>query len=52
MLILGAYSFHSIIGAMLLQPIKWHMKNAPICLETVTENPKILADINENQGIC
>ncbi|XP_011862365.1 PREDICTED: uncharacterized protein LOC105558992 [Vollenhovia emeryi] len=48
-LILGAYSFHSMIGAMLLHPVRWHMKNAPICLETATENPKILADDNDKQ---
>jgi len=48
-LILGAYSFHSMIGAMLLQPIEWHMKNEPICLETITESPKILAETNNKQ---
>ncbi|TGZ52829.1 Monocarboxylate transporter, partial [Temnothorax longispinosus] len=48
-LILGAYSFHSMIGALLLHPIKWHMKNAPICLETIPENPKTLTDINDKQ---
>lgn len=48
-LILGAYSSHSMIAAMLLQPVKWHMKNAPLCLETVTENPKILTDVNDKQ---
>ncbi|KAG5332235.1 MOT9 protein, partial [Acromyrmex heyeri] len=46
-LILGAYSFHSMIGAILLQPVKWHMINVPI-LETVIENPKILTDNNDN----
>ncbi|KYM98165.1 Monocarboxylate transporter 13 [Cyphomyrmex costatus] len=50
-LIFGAYSFHSMIGAILLQPIKWHMINAPICLETVIENPKILTDNNDKQDI-
>lgn len=49
-LILGAYSFHSMIGAMLLQPIKWHMKNVPICLETITkESPKVLTNVNDKQ---
>lgn len=51
-LILGAYSFHSMIGAMLLQPVKWHMKNKPILLETAIENSKISTDINDKQGIC
>ncbi|XP_036140026.1 monocarboxylate transporter 9 isoform X2 [Monomorium pharaonis] len=46
-LILGAYSFHALIGAMLLQPVKWHMKDAPICLETVKpKNPKTSTDNN------
>ncbi|XP_018371006.1 PREDICTED: monocarboxylate transporter 9-like isoform X2 [Trachymyrmex cornetzi] len=57
-LILGAYSFHSMIGAMLLQPVKWHMINVPICFETVIENPKtnnndkkILTDNNDKKDI-
>lgn len=44
MLILGAYSFHSMIAALLLQPVEWHMKTVPICLETIPENSKILSD--------
>ncbi|XP_018337118.1 PREDICTED: monocarboxylate transporter 9-like isoform X1 [Trachymyrmex septentrionalis] len=48
-LILGAYSFHSMIGAMLLQPVKWHMINVPICLETVIENPTILTDNSDKK---
>nr|XP_012228865.1 PREDICTED: uncharacterized protein LOC105675935 [Linepithema humile] len=40
-LLLGAYSLHSVIAVMLLQPIKWHMKSAPLCLETISENPNI-----------
>lgn len=46
-LILGAYSLHSLIGGLLLQPVKWHMKSIPLCLETVAESPKIL---NNNEG--
>lgn len=48
-LILGAYSLHSMIGALLLEPVKWHMKRIPICLETIPENPKILS--NNEEGI-
>jgi len=36
-LLLGAYSLHSIIGSLLLQPIKWHMKNVPICNDRSSE---------------
>ncbi|KAL6267707.1 hypothetical protein P5V15_000778 [Pogonomyrmex californicus] len=46
-LILGAYSFHSMIGALLLRPVKRYMKKVPICLETIPEEPNILA--NEKQ---
>ncbi|KYQ56362.1 Monocarboxylate transporter 9 [Trachymyrmex zeteki] len=48
-LILGAYSFHAMIGAMLLQPVKWHMIKVPICLETVIENPTILTDNDDKK---
>ncbi|XP_050446346.1 monocarboxylate transporter 13-like [Cataglyphis hispanica] len=47
-LILGAYSLHSMIGALLLEPVKWHMKRIPICLETIPENSKILSNNEED----
>ncbi|KAL6440494.1 hypothetical protein ACFW04_003189 [Cataglyphis niger] len=47
-LILGAYSLHSMIGALLLEPVKWHMKRIPICLETISENSKILSNNEED----
>lgn len=50
-LILGAYSLHSMIGVLLLQPVKWHMKSTPICLETIPENSKILNNNEEETSI-
>lgn len=47
-LILGAYSLHSIMGALLLQPVKWHMKRVPLCLETIPENSKVLSNNEED----
>ncbi|XP_032664227.1 uncharacterized protein LOC116840953 isoform X2 [Odontomachus brunneus] len=46
-LLLGAYSLHSLVGAMLLQPLKWHMKSIPICLETI---PKTTDILNNTEG--
>lgn len=48
-LILGAYSLHATVAALLLQPIKWHMKTVPLCLETIPENSKISS--NNEEGI-
>lgn len=48
-MILGAYSFHATAAALLLQPVKWHMKTVPVCLETIPENSKISS--NNEEGI-
>lgn len=40
-MIYGAISFHSLIGSVLLQPIKWHrksVKNASNVIDEKTEN--------------
>lgn len=47
-LILGAYSFHATAAALLLQPVKWHMKTVPVCLETIPENSKISSNNEED----
>ncbi|XP_025155951.1 uncharacterized protein LOC105182410 [Harpegnathos saltator] len=40
-LLLGGYSLHSLVGAALLHPLKWHMKTVPLCLESVAKAPDI-----------
>ncbi|KAL0121787.1 hypothetical protein PUN28_006923 [Cardiocondyla obscurior] len=53
LLILGAYSFHSMLGALLLHPVKWHMisvsEKKPLCSETITEDPKNFDDTTDKQ---
>jgi len=50
-LLLGAYSLHSIIGSLLLQPIKWHMKNVPICNDHSSEVVNPAVSISNKEGI-
>jgi len=37
-LLLAGVSLHSLVGAMLLQPVEWHMKPAPVDEEKEAEN--------------
>ncbi|XP_026828950.1 monocarboxylate transporter 9-like isoform X2 [Ooceraea biroi] len=50
-LLLGAYSLHSMVGCLLLQPIKWHMKSVPICddhsSESINKSPELLTTKEE-----
>lgn len=46
MLLYGAFSLHSLIGSVLLQPIKWHMKPAPLPAKELM--PLDLKKINED----
>ncbi|XP_014487669.1 PREDICTED: uncharacterized protein LOC106751305 isoform X2 [Dinoponera quadriceps] len=50
-LLFGAYSLHSAVGALLLQPLKWHKKSEPLSLETVTKTPDILNNTEDTSNV-
>lgn len=46
-LLYGAFSLHSLVGSILLQPLKWHTKNLKVQSQTVNE--EIFMNKKENK---
>lgn len=46
-LILGGLSLHSLVAALLLQPVKWHVKPKEVTLETMEDASEEDKEIGE-----
>lgn len=49
-LILGGLSLHSLVAALLLQPVKWHMKQKEVPLEAIESADETDAEPDDERG--
>jgi MFS family permease len=49
-LILGGLSLHSLVAALLLQPVKWHMKPMEVSLETMENADEADGEPDDEKG--
>jgi len=49
-LILGGLSLHSLVAALLLQPVKWHMKKKEVTLEAVENVDEANGEPDDERG--
>jgi len=49
-LILGGLSLHSLVGALLLQPVKWHMKKQEVPLEATEIVDEVDGEPDDERG--
>ena len=49
-LILGGLSLHSLAAALLLQPVKWHMKKKEVPLEAIENADEVDGELDDEKG--
>jgi len=49
-LILGGLSLHSLVAALLLQPVKWHMKKKEVLLEATETVDEVGGEPDDERG--
>jgi len=49
-LILGGLSLHSLMAALLLQPVKWHMKKKEVPLEATETVDEVDGELDDERG--
>ena len=49
-LILGGLSLHSLVAALLLQPVKWHMKQKEVPLEAIESEDEVAGEPDDERG--